>query len=274
MLFSSIPPSPALRGLVRDHLVAHFVVDGHTPRPVKPLAPRPENGITFFLRGCPTVVDPVTGSARTAPRAAVFGQQQARCDLHLPADFLMLRVHLQPGILFRALRTPLHELDDPFVDAEAALGPGVRELTDALAAAGGYAEMLRLVEDYLFRRLAGAGEAADRIDRAAACLGTDPFPSVDRLAARCFLSPRQLQRKFTERLGVGPKLYTRLVRYHHARLLKSAHPEVGWSSVALRCGYSDYQHMVRDFRQFTGDSPPLWLRTDAVSPEYQMPGGP
>jgi transcriptional regulator GlxA family with amidase domain len=81
------------------------------------------------------------------------------------------------------------------------------------------------------------------------------------------LSPRQFNRKFTERIGVGPKLYARLVRYHRAYLFKAAHPAISWPTVAMECGYTDYQHLVRDFRQFTGSTPNSWLREDAASPE-------
>jgi transcriptional regulator GlxA family with amidase domain len=180
----------------------------------------------------------------------------------------MFRVHFQPGALFRALNVPLSEFGGAYFDAELILGREVREVSEQLAAARSYTEMVELVETYLVGRVSRAEQNLHLVDRAASQLTADPLHvSLDRLAAQACLSPRQLNRKFTERLGVGPKLYGRLVRFHRAYLFKAAHPAMAWPTVAIRFGYTDYQHMVRDFKQFTNSTPTLWLREDAASPE-------
>ena len=40
-----------------------------------------------------------------------------------------------------------------------------------------------------------------------------------------------------------------------------------WLSIAVACGDYDYQHMARDFREFTGLSPSRLLETQSTSPE-------
>jgi len=67
--------------------------------------------------------------------------------------------------------------------------------------------------------------------------------------------------------GVGPKLYSRLVRFNQAYLFKMAHPTVAWPTVAIEFGYTDYQHMVRDFKQFTDATRNAWAQEDRGSPE-------
>jgi AraC-like DNA-binding protein len=37
------------------------------------------------------------------------------------------------------------------------------------------------------------------------------------------------------------------------------------SDIAIRCGYADQSHLVRDWRQFAGASPTQWLRNDALA---------
>jgi transcriptional regulator GlxA family with amidase domain len=95
-------------------------------------------------------------------------------------------------------------------------------------------------------------------------------PSVDWLARQACLSPRQFNRKFTERMGVGAKLYGRLVRFHRACVFKAANPAIAWPNVALQFGYTDYQHLVRDFRQFANAAPNAWLREESESPEHVL----
>jgi hypothetical protein len=117
MMFSTIDPSPGLRELVRDYLIAHFRFDPRSPVPQKCYAPKPEQGITFFVRGRPRIVHSDTEEVRVAPPVAIFGQQMKRCDVHLAPEFLMFRVHFQPGALFRLLRVPLGEFGDDYFDA-------------------------------------------------------------------------------------------------------------------------------------------------------------
>ena len=91
--------------------------------------------------------------------------------------------------------------------------------------------------------------------------------SLDWLAGQACLSPRQLERKFVERVGVGPKLFSRIARFHQAFLWKEAHSGTDWLSVAVRFGYTDFHHLFKDFREFAGVTPNSLLAEYALSPE-------
>jgi len=271
MIFSHITPSPALRDFVRDYLIAHFRFGKGDPPPLKPYAPKPEQGITFFVRGRPTSVNPLTAEKQTASPVSIFGQQHQRCDVHLTAEFLMLRVHFQPGALFRLLNVPLYEFGENYFDAELVLGAEVRDVGERLSNASSYAEMLALLEEYLIRCVRKGTQGVHAADRAAIRMTADPAnASLDWLAREACLSPRQFNRKFTERMGVGPKLYCRLLRFHRAYHLKASHQTLAWPLVAIECGYADYQHMVRDFRYFTNATPNVWLADESTSPEHVL----
>jgi AraC-like DNA-binding protein len=268
MTFTYLAPSPLLRDFVRDYLVAHFFFDNGESVPSKPYAPKPEQGITFFVRGGARMVDPPTGEVREAPPVTIFGQQVSRCNVHLTPDFLMFRVHFQPGALFRVLNAPLYELTTDYFDAELVLGREVREVSERLAGARGYAEMVTVVEHYLLRVVRRVERGAHPVDNVTSCLTACPARfSLDWMADQACLSPRQLNRRFTERMGVGPKLYSRLVRFYRAYQYKEANPAVDWLSVAVRFGYTDYQHMAKDFKQFAGATPNAWMHEDGASPE-------
>lgn len=79
--------------------------------------------------------------------------------------------------------------------------------------------------------------------------------STADLAETACLSPKQFTRVFSEHVGMNPKAYLRLLRFHKA--LKELHRATGehLTEVAWRCGYYDLAHMSNEFRQLCGYSP-------------------
>ena len=56
---------------------------------------------------------------------------------------------------------------------------------------------------------------------------------------------------FQREVGLNPKLYARIVRFQH--VLRTQHGT--WSEIAQDCGYFDQPHLIRDFEEFTGQTP-------------------
>jgi len=269
MIFAHIPPSPHLRAFVREYTVLHFHFGPADPAPVKPFPAPPTQGLTFYPRGFLTARCPAAGTATLRPRTVVYGQQLTRLDLALcQGEYLMVDVQFQPGVLAKLLRQPLLEFVDRNVDAEAVLGPDVRRLNDRLANATDYGQLVPLVEGYLWPRLQAGTVALRPIDHVSRLMreAAGPVPLATWAGQAC-LSLSQFERLFRQQMGVSPKLYARIVRFDHAFRLKEAAPALDWLAVALHAGYHDYQHLVRDFRQFAGATPPRLLADNARAPE-------
>jgi len=77
---------------------------------------------------------------------------------------------------------------------------------------------------------------------------------VSELARQAALSERQLERIFNHAVGLSPKLYARIVRYRRVRaaLVAGTRP---CADLALRFGYTDQSHLLRDLRGFSGLGP-------------------
>ena len=272
MVYAHIQPSPHLRAFVREYTVLHFCFTAADPVPIKPFPAPPTQGLTFYPRGFLTARCPAAGTATLRPRTVVYGQQLTRLDLALcQGEYLMVDVQFQPGVLAKFLRLSLLEFVDQNVDAEAVLGPDVRRLNDQLANATDYGQLVPLVEDYLWPRLQ-AGEVTLRpIDHVSRLMRqtAGPVPLVVWADHAC-LSLSQFERLFRQQMGVSPKLYARIVRFDHAFRLKETAPDLDWLGVALHAGYHDYQHLVKDFQQFAGATPPQMLAENAQAPEKRL----
>jgi AraC-like DNA-binding protein len=268
MIYQYIAPSPALQEFVRDYLIAHFTFNKDQNIPFKPYSPKPEQTITFLPKGKLTIDNPLTGETQIAPVVSICGQQVSRYNFYLTSEYLMLRVHFHPGALYRLLSIPLTEFTDCWFDAESVISREIQEVNERLASCLNYTQMIVAVEYYLKNKIKKVKANTHPLDQVASLLFTNPSRfSLDWLAKQSCLCQRQFNRKFTERMGVGPKLYSRVVRFYNAYQYKEMHPNEDWLTIALLFGYADYQHMVKDFKEFANVTPNLWINQDNQSPE-------
>lgn len=89
--------------------------------------------------------------------------------------------------------------------------------------------------------------------------------SVADLATLLTITPRQVARLFQKYIGLTPKTYAQLIRFHRAvSLLRRGH--LSLTQVALEAGYSDQPHLTRHIRRFGGFAP------NALPAQLSQPG--
>jgi AraC-like DNA-binding protein len=137
---------------------------------------------------------------------------------------------------------------------------GVR-LARALAAAPHFEARVALAEAFLAARLttplpAVVEQVRDLVERLAVDRDLVQVEQVARLAG---LGLRALQRLFRIYVGVSPKWVIGRYRLHEAaaQLEKG---EVGLADLALRLGYFDQAHFIRDFKAMVGRAPGAYAR--------------
>lgn len=80
---------------------------------------------------------------------------------------------------------------------------------------------------------------------------------MDDLLGLSRISSRQLQRKFSQQLGMTPKRYCRILRVKRASLLllKDYNCQLLLKDLAYSLNYYDQSHFLKDFRTVAGVSP-------------------
>ncbi|MBO0932476.1 helix-turn-helix domain-containing protein [Fibrella aquatilis] len=262
-------PSPPLREYVRLLQIVGCEFPATMPvLPVKAYWPRAENCLSFFPKDPEKVAYGLDGNPIESARSRLYGQHTVVTNRHVGRDFMVFQVQFQPGALFRLTGIPAHELTNTFVDAEAVFSGEIRLVNERLSYTRHYTEMVAIVEDFLFYLIGRARKQLRPIDRVGQFLLQHPGTvRLDWLADQACLSQRQFYRQFLEREGISPKVYARIARFEQAMKLKNAQPAKDWLSVALELGYYDYQHLVRDFKEFTYLTPNEFLQQDAHAPE-------
>lgn len=263
------PPSPALREYVKRYQIlgCEFPVS-IVELPVKAYWPRAENCLTFLPRDPEKIENSFDGKLIESTRSRVQGQYSISRNIHVGRDFMVFNVVFQPGGLFRLTGIPLHELTNSFADAEAIFSTEIKLVNERLSYTKYYTEMIDIIENFLLSMVSKSKKQALPIDKISRFLQANPnSASMDWLANQACLSQRQFYRQFIEREGISPKLYARIARFENVMKVKNLNPSKGWPNIAYDFGYYDYQHMVKDFIEFTSITPTAFYNASAKGPE-------
>jgi transcriptional regulator GlxA family with amidase domain len=181
---------------------------------------------------------------------------------------MMLKVVFHPGAMYRIFGVPLALITDQYVDAQSVIGNEIKTVNEQMANAGAYQQIINIAEAYLWKKVQKSKIVTNPVSTIGQLLVENPTRfSLDWLASQACWSPRQLERQFMERMGVSPKFLARISRFDKVFSLKQINPSLDWLSIALQTGYNDYQHLVKDFKQFAGVTPNVMMQAEKNSPE-------
>ncbi|MCQ2189926.1 MAG: helix-turn-helix transcriptional regulator [Paludibacteraceae bacterium] len=132
-----------------------------------------------------------------------------------------------------------------------------------------------ILDDFFLRRLAQFPEGDINIERlsdvfdniipidgsaARPPYNQNEFSPTDLASTAC-LSQKQFTRVFNKYVGMNPKSYLRLLRFHKALMeIQTTSDSTSLTNIAWSCGYYDLAHMASDFRDICGFSPSELIR--------------
>jgi AraC-like DNA-binding protein len=199
------------------------------------------------------IFDPsVEDEARCHSGAVVAGAYSRYFEPYVHES--VIGVHFRPGGAAALLGVPAGELADSHVDLELFWGAAARETRERLCEAATPEARFSLLEEILLERLRRSPERHPAVSAALAAL-THKELSIGEIAREIGICQRRLIQVFTSSIGLTPKRFQRVCRFHRVRDLVGGVASPEWGQIALDCGYFDQSHLIRDFRQFTGFSP-------------------
>jgi AraC-like DNA-binding protein len=191
---------------------------------------------------------------------SVAGPATAFYDLPLGADGMLVGVRLRPGAVAAVIGAPACQARDSRIPLEMFWGAAaVRSLADGMLTGATARERLAVLEQALLARLADAAPVADpAVARAVGILQVRLGCPVAGLAREVGLGERQLRRRFEAAVGLGPKRLARILRFQRLlEVIRAGRGGAGWADLALRAGYFDQSHMIRESLALAGLAPAL-----------------
>lgn len=268
MISHDYQPSEPLKEYIKEYRLRHFICRPDDNLSFKPFPPRPEQSLVFYPRGMETTENTYSGLKVQRPKVVVSGQFTQRINRYLSfPEFMMLEVDLQPGALHRLTGIPSKEIANTDIDAETVFPAEIRRVSERLTSTDSYPAMIAMVDAFFLhlvqkqkRMFLAIDEVLTRIPH------QNKSYSVDAVAKHAYLSPRQLERKFDERVGISPKTFLRICRFNQSYWMRLKQPGLDWLSIALECGYNDYQHLVKDYKEFADTTPTNFFREEVKAP--------
>ncbi len=196
----------------------------------------------------------------TQPVTIVAGQMRQSVLIKPTGRISLFGIRFQPAGAFPFFQFSLSELTDRIEDIDSIWGNEGREIEERICQAGTFAERVAIIEAIFTARLISNKKFDSSIIEAARLIvGRDGVLPIRHVAELIGISERRLEREFKQKIGISPKLFSRIIRFQ--KLLKSLEGEgaAGLLDKALEFGYYDQAHMVHEFREFAGKSPTTFI---------------
>lgn len=265
MFYDEWDPSTTAQALVRCCWTLHGPNASDADQSAEPALPD----------GCPELIfnfgDPFEhrggdGTVRTQPSCFLVGQITAPFVVRPTGTVDMLAVRFEAHGA-AALCGNLSQLTNTWADAAHLRDTTLPALWETMRAQD-HDERRASLRSWL-DRYACAPKAADALVRdlvraiREADGHSDAGHAVQFVARTHEVSLRTVQRRFLVQVGVAPKLFARIVRFHRVCMAWRHAPDT-LARVAADCGYFDESHLVRDFRAFVGEPPASFLNSLAA----------
>ena len=192
------------------------------------------------------------------PRMLFIGPS-GRALLIEPGEYVdIVAVRFRPGGAGLLLRQPLSELRDVTASLQdVGVGFGF-DIMDQLAVLAAEARVA-LLEQLLLKRLRAVVPDPLIARAQTMIMATSGKVLVEGVARESGVSVRQLQRRFSERVGLSPKQLSRIARVQHA-IRVASEPGASLARIAVQAGYADQAHFTRDFTAIAGVTPAAFFR--------------
>ncbi len=268
MILRDFIPSPQVSDFVQVYRIVHLVFDKSEIVPLKAYPPRREHCLAFYPFDREKVEYRSSGKVIENLPVVFYGQQTEVTHRHIGHQFLVVQIIFHPGALTSLLGIPASDFTNLYLHAEELFSSQLRDMNEQLHFTSDYLQMIGIVENFVL----SLSKKQRKNHRSLTPLFTyisqqREVPSIDQLADLACMSSKQLERVFQQQTGVNPKLYLRIARFDRAFRCKNRFEHYDWLRVAVECGYHDYQHLVRDYKLFTGLTPVAFHHVENKAPE-------
>ncbi|MDR2497152.1 MAG: helix-turn-helix domain-containing protein [Tannerellaceae bacterium] len=172
-----------------------------------------------------------------------------------PESVVMFGIRFKPAGLTAFTRAPMDSFTDSSVElplVETLFGDVYKAVSELKTVE----EIIFCLDNFFIAKLADIYDSDSRVVHAVKLIQTaNGLVSIPNIADEVCLSSRHFERKFKASIGVSPQTFSKITRFQHALQSLQKFPDKDLLTIAVECGFYDHAHLIRVFKNLTGDSP-------------------
>ncbi len=260
MRYCEIKPQPQLRRFVE----CFWTLESDANAPNASQTPILPDGCVELILNCgaPFQQTGENGERISQPVQFVVGQMTRPVLIRPTGAVELFGIRFHPGGTRPFFKQPLHELTNRIIELGGLDSSLESELREALSSSPALPNRIKAIESCLTRRAQAFSGDQRLLQLTTNAVGLSGRITIDRLADSAGISSRQLERRFLVEVGLGPKLFCRILRFQEV-FRAVADNNAGWAALAVDCGYYDQAHLIRDFQEFAHQTPSVLLSKSA-----------
>jgi len=205
----------------------------------------------------------------TYNRCWISGMQQRYIVIGVERGSSMMGVHFRTGGAAPFFGFPISELSGTVVELDLIWKSEMLFLREQLLETQSVDKKFDLLEAFLIRKAQSRLDPDKTLAAALATLRSWPVVPLGEVASSLGLSHKQMIAHFDCRVGLTPKLISRVFRFRRAVVGASlATAPLDWSDLAVAWGYYDQAHLIHEFQQFAGMTPAQYQKNHSEYPDY------
>jgi len=253
--FRTLPPSPPLREYVHCYIVSD-VIDNNDFETIHEALPM---GITTlcFSDDSNCYYNKTTSAENfvAAPEIAMVGQLVQKGESIFCSRFRSVVVLFRTTALYQLGGIPMHVTTGRYSVDACSLLPAkeLRECREQMFQYRDIHKVTTVLDQFLLKKFKTPRHNVRRLDRIAEFINQKKGNvNLDWLTDQANMSVKTLERHFSEKIGLTPKYFSRIIRFKNSfQLLEKAGGRIDVMRIVEACGYSDQSHLIKEFKHFS-----------------------
>lgn len=257
MNYRKIVPSKPLTAFVE----CYFAWEGEAIEELEVQTPPNCKGAIVFNHGDPTWAKQNSSEPALVPDSFICGQFTSNFQRILKGKIGMIGVVFKPTAIHNFFGLRMSNLVNNRMPLDLLIGKEAPEMLEKIKMSNEN-DRVQLLEQFLLKRMGEAktrlsiiDEVADHIDEKKGLV------TVDQLAEKFKISRRYLEKHFLEKVGVSPKLYSRLKRFVFLSIELAYENNSDWQALIEKAGLHDQSHLIKEFLEFDKTTPTKYFNT-------------